>query len=405
MPAAVFTVLLGALVVPLLPWARTFLVGLDPSGGDGILVGLGFVTVILAGVLLVVSDLPVRLYEGYYWRHGLLGRLLTSRYRGEFERMTAAVDGIEVLRQKMDKEAQKAEWAALGLAITPLKRELRNHYPDRADLVLPTRLGNTIRCFERYPSQEYRIDGVRLWDHLSVVMDASLLTRVEQARANLNFLLNLSFLLGVLVASLVTLAVWTPRATLLNAWLPAAILALLSVLAHRGSLWLALLWGDLVRASFDLYRDRLYEELGYGELPKNRAAERKEWAAITGQILFGDRHGQPRVGEDPVVGKEEAKAEIEVVRGIRPTWIPGQLEIVVRARNRRKEALPGPVTVEVPVPEGYEYVWGSAKTPDADVTVSGEGPPYTFELDCPLEGEAEAGLTFRVLSVKPFPTP
>jgi hypothetical protein len=93
MPAAVFTVLLGALVVPLLPWARTFLVGLDPSGGDGILVGLGFVTVILAGVLLVVSDLMVRLYEGYYWRHGLLGRLLTSRYRGEFERMTAAVDG------------------------------------------------------------------------------------------------------------------------------------------------------------------------------------------------------------------------------------------------------------------------------------------------------------------------
>jgi hypothetical protein len=66
MPAAVFTVLLGALVVPLLPWARTFLVGLDPSGGDGILVGLGFVTVILAGVLLVVSDLMVRLYEGYY---------------------------------------------------------------------------------------------------------------------------------------------------------------------------------------------------------------------------------------------------------------------------------------------------------------------------------------------------
>ena len=405
MPAAIFTVLFGALVVPLVPSTRTFLVGLDPAGGDGILVGLGFVTVILAGVLLVVSDLVVRLYEGYYWRHGFLGRWLTERHRSAFGRMTAVVAGIELIREKeIDKEAQEAEWKDLGRAVTPLKRELRDHYPDRAALVLPTRLGNTIRCFERYPSQEYEIDGVRLWDHLSAVMDAALLTRVGQAQANLNFLLNLSFLLGALAACLATMAVYAPRATLLNAWLPAALLAFFSVLAYRGSLWLSLLWGDLVRAGFDLYRDRLYKQFGYGELPRNRAAERKEWKAITGQILFGDRFGRPRVDKVPVMGKEEAKADIEVARGIRPTWIPGQLEIVVRARNKGKEALPKPVTVEVPVPEGYEYLWGSAKSPGADVTVAGEGP-YTFELDRTLDGEAEAALTFRVLTVRPPPTP
>jgi outer membrane protein OmpA-like peptidoglycan-associated protein len=89
---------------------------------------------------------------------------------------------------------------------------------------------------------------------------------------------------------------------------------------------------------------------------------------------------------------EEAKADIEVVRGIRPTWIPGQLEIVVRARNRGKEAVPRPVTVEVPVPQGYEYVWGSAKTlrpgPDAnppaagaDLEAVGDGPLSSAQME------------------------
>ena len=410
-PAAIFTTLLLLLVVPLAPDSLDFFAPLLPVSTEWRAAGVLFLTVVVAGLLYAMNTSIVRLYEGYPWRSGLLGRFLQSVNVSRLRRLRTTLEGATRLRSQLGKGTR--DRAAIVDQISALKLQLRYDFPERDDLVLPTRLGNTIRSAERYSSVEYGIEAIILWPHFQAAMHGGgYATKLDEGQSNLSFLLNTAFSLLVLAALLVLEGLLSPAASMLNTMLPAALLVLVSSALYRGAIGVALSWGYLVRGAFDMYREKAMASMGYGKLPSTRVAERKRWRDITAQLLFGDKEQYPEEMEprpkvltgktvrprlDPVPSTE-AVPTIVSARGVRRTSEPGVLEVVVRATNDGSVDTGPFFEVTEKLPEGFVYVWDSVDANGTPVTVRGEGP-YTFRIKSTLAHEASLEFTYLVLDL------
>ncbi len=262
------------------PWGWTVLRALARSltpQGWALYVGLPLMALVLvsAQLMRLTEERWLRLLEGYDWPralHGLRRWLL--------------------LRQQRKQEAVRRELQALGSQVQEALREgqldlplaeryarldmLRYTFPQ--GFVLPTRLGNLLRAAEEYAEHRYGLNAVLVWPRLWLLLP-------PEARETLA--LAYQRLLAAVRAwawGLTFLLVWT----LLTAWLawrsgggwawlaPVAALGtgwLWMRLAYRLALARAAVFGELVRAAFDLYRLGLYDALGW---PRPSPEEEKE---------------------------------------------------------------------------------------------------------------------------------
>jgi len=157
---------------------------------------------------------------------------------------------------------------------------LRYTFPQ--GFVLPTRLGNLLRAAEEYTEHRYGLNAVLVWPRYQ-----RLLAAVRAWAWGLTFLL-----------------VWMPLTAWLAwrsgggwAWLaPAAALGtgwLWMRLAYRLAVARAAVFGELVRAAFDLYRLGLYDALGW---PRPSPEEEKEAGKRLTAFLWRG-HGERPSGE------------------------------------------------------------------------------------------------------------
>lgn len=263
----------------------------EDTTGKLLYVGL----VMYAGaILLTLLNRPLyRLLEGYLLfsdidamagRHEAAREALVVRHRALLERWSEEGDAFPL----EDQQTANA-----------LKKTLVALYPPVWAPVLPTRFGNVLRAFESYPLEIYGADGVPAWTRLASVISKEFAAGADEARAQVDCLVNLIALGAVLGSAATGLGLWrtanamlrTPWPPLLADWRPdprfwagAALLALIYPL-YLWAVERALAWGEWVRAGFDTYLPALIKQLGY-VTPRTESDRRRLWADLNGRFVY-----------------------------------------------------------------------------------------------------------------------
>lgn len=249
--------------------------------GIGIFAALAWVL----AVLLMVSNLAlIQLLEGY----GSLNpaQLLKWRTLRIFTKLSEERDQMaDKLRAGTLSQAQQDQY---GDALARLADE----FPEQKDLVLPTRFGNVVRAFERYPQVVYGIDAINAWARLQAVIGEAYCLLLDEAKAQLDLLVNLWFGALMICALHLSLLAWAliegngvPRHLGWGAWaIPIAALAA-ALLAAKWAQSAAAQWGALVKGAFDLYRGELCRQMGL-EMPRSIEHERAMWTTVAQTMLY-----------------------------------------------------------------------------------------------------------------------
>jgi uncharacterized repeat protein (TIGR01451 family) len=394
-PAAIFVILWLMVVAPLFPpdFALPAPRILDKDWGA---LSTTFATLVVAGLLYNLDTPLIKLYEGYPWQDTFLGRWRTGVRQAELRKAQARAKVLfEVVRDR--------EVPGRGGLVTEWGRVLQTlvaDFPERETLVLPTRLGNVLRAFERYPSVQYNMEVIHFWPRLVDVIPGGYAAALDDARTSLVFLLNLSFLASLLaVATAAAGALYLPPDPLLRVVLPALAFAFASFWLYTLSLGPAYAWGEMVKGAVDLYRWDLLEKLGYEQKPRTRDGERELWGKLTQQGVYGDRwvdlvERRPRIDyADPPAARPRTSVRagpdgvgLEVSRGVKGQATNGEVRVVVQVSNVDEARRPANgVVVTDTLAEGLEYVWGSARAGGREVRTVGINP-YHFHL-----GDVEHG--------------
>jgi hypothetical protein len=196
-----------------------------------------------------------------FWFGGLLAWAWRNQYLGSWAQLTGWLAGLDspvayaalllgglLLLAALDDMApgqrtpeQEHEYALLDAR--------RARYPADVRYVMPTPLGNLLRTAEEYPLVRYGLAIGVCWPRLWLLLPKETQEALSAARQSLNSAARL-FFWGLLFA------VWTAWAW----WATLAALGML-VVAYWAMVQAAGVYGDLLRAAFDLHRFALYEAL------------------------------------------------------------------------------------------------------------------------------------------------
>ena len=209
----------------------------------------------------------------------------------------AAKEASEATSREEAKKAAEAEERARllpelrvsYLSIADESRRLAGGYPDvnhvgthvEYDNIMPTRLGNVLRRYERRAGSQYGLDAVSVIQQISFVAPAERLAYVGDQRQLLDLSVRMSA--TSIVATLIAIsALWRHGPWLLLALVPYCV----AYLSYRGAVVVAHEYGAAVAAMIDLDRFALYDALRLRR-PKNTAAERRMNAKLA-KLLSGD---------------------------------------------------------------------------------------------------------------------
>lgn len=273
LPSLAFWVAVGVLIVRSVGVAtvRSWWTGTD--GLSRALYGAVAAGVVLSFVLVMQQLLTplTRLFEGY-WGSGRVGRRLIMAGLHREIRRWDQLDKIIGQRN----EPSRADRAY---------RLRHQRFPRERAAAMPTRLGNVFQAAESYPSDNrlYGMDAVFFWPRLYPLLPEAIRAELASARSAIDMMLvtsGLSVMLSLGVAA---------DGAAAHIPVPGQILAVVGLLAiSRGSYFgavnAAVVYAELVRTSFDLYRRSLLSALGL-PLPGSLAEEQQVWRAV-GQLLY-----------------------------------------------------------------------------------------------------------------------
>lgn len=245
----------------------------------------------IALFLSMTSNAQYRLLEGYSWP------VNHFQHWEEKERRRYCEDEARVAAYKAKrKKATPEEVAGVDAALTKSFAKLRREFPQKDSALMPTRFGNQIRAFESYSSTVYGADAVMLWFSLSAVLPKDYQEALNNARSNVDFLVNLIFLfvgLAILAAARIGYFIYLETIPLDGAfllkhvWLIVGFVILLVAArwAYLFSLSVLFPWGELVKGAFDNYLPALAKQWGY-EVPKTWAERKSFWTQVSQQLTY-----------------------------------------------------------------------------------------------------------------------
>jgi uncharacterized repeat protein (TIGR01451 family) len=373
-PVIILSALNILLVAPLLPQtsfltdqARRIAVGDDKWPA----VVYSFVVFVLTGLLYDLNIPIIRIYEGYPWRKSILGVLLRGAQSWRLSRARGLSGSFPALNRELSNATDMESWKA---AVTKRNGELdvflSTNLPDDPSLLLPTRLGNAVLAFERYPFLAYGMDAIVLWPRLAGKIDAAFAGNIDEAKTAFDFMLNTSFLsvLSCLLVVGIGLGVPTPLSWPEHwRWIRCALFfGMLGFVFYTLAINRAFSWGLQVKSAFDLYRLDLLKALGYQQKPLTRQEERVVWGRICGDIQFPENKAQPLsyVDAPTRVIPFPADIRVDVKREFLPAEAYDWTLVSITLTNRDSERKVASVTVIDTVPNGFDYVQDTATPAD-----------------------------------------
>ncbi len=383
-PVLITAALNAALVVPVLPIGpqlepalRRIALG-EQSAWK--VVALSFFVLFITGLLYALNIPIIRLYEGYGWRDSWIGTWLANRQRDRYTAtvtIRAAIRGLA--RQLRMLDPTDPQLPSLRGKQTALARSINSDWPDRDELVLPTRLGNTIRSFERYPFRAYGMDTIVLWPRLVAKIESGFAATIDEAKSAFDFMLNCSVLTGITALVLVVLASYriAPLGAREDVLWRALVFGAMSVAFYRLSISRAVAWGLQVRSAFDLYRGELLKALGYARMPAAPDEEQMMWQTISNQLLYADAIDAPLAYADPPARAVvfPPTVAVEVTRTLESLEPNGtiRVRIVITNTDPRRRAVERLRLIDT-LPEGHPYIADSVWVSRGQVVVAAMKP-------------------------------
>ena len=222
--------------------------------------------ILLSGVLVkTVQFKLLRLCEGYGWFNILL------EWRIEYYEKQYVQDLArwKILEKKLSTSSlnllENREYAGLDrkMVLAPA-----------ASLRMPTRLGNILRGYEQRPYEKYGLDSIICWSRLWLVLPESIQKELSAARDALDETIQI-------IAWGILFFIWTSLS-----WFALPIALFLIGWGYHLALDAAEIYGQLIEATFDMYRHLLYKALNR-ELPKDSEAERVAGLELTRYLWRG----------------------------------------------------------------------------------------------------------------------
>jgi hypothetical protein len=249
---------------------------------------LGAVAGMALGLALLLSVLQrgiVMTYEGYGWGKLWPFRRLTLRSRLKLLRSKRE---LERIRDRLASEPEGSpRHGALRERYNDIWIRVVDTYPTDPANVLPTRLGNAIRAFERYAWDRYGIESMLFWTRLWPTFPEAYKEQVSDAQAAFTMSLHVVFLLHLISLELVVAFLVTLSAAPL---LAAAILLAVSRVVYEGAISQAIDWGYACNAGIDLYRRGYLRALEL-KPPADLDSERRLWERVTWFFAYGQPGG------------------------------------------------------------------------------------------------------------------
>lgn len=383
-PVLIVSILNDLITVPLLSFGPVLQAQLSriATGEDKwAAVFLVFVVVVVSGFLYNLNIPIIRLYEGYSWKGSWLGRLWSWRKKKLFQRVGPLRLSLRYLRRQLrDVDPNNPLSQEMQSEQTDLARFINSELPDREDLVLPTRFGNVIRCFERYSDVAYGMDAIVLWPRLVAKIETGFASTIDEAKTSVDFMVNSSFLcaLSGLAVSLIGLLVRTPwsLASVMH-WVWRSTLFLgLAIVFYAFAIGRAKAWGEQVKSAFDLYRFDLLKSLGYQQQPLTYFEEKALWHRISVQLLYADSRENPipfKAGPTRV-SASPAGIQLDINRSVAPAVVSGSLGVEITIQNKDKKPTEFVVLSET-IPDGYKFMLDSARVSAGTLTIANVAPP------------------------------
>lgn len=240
---------------------------------------LGLVTW-LGGVILLAANRDVyRLFEGY-WRFNPF-RLFSFVERWRYRKLKRRILELDRAYDSYLTEQEEPS-EEINLRRGRLLRLEAERFPDREEYLLPTAFGNTIRAFEVYSRVMYGLETIQGWSRLISVIPNNHLKLVDDAKAQADFWLNLRALSCLFVIEYAAVSTYAGRWDYI--WFPVIAFTLALVAAWRAKS-AAVEWGEIVKASFDVYLPSLLTKLQF-PYPATKEAEINLWREFSQGIIY-----------------------------------------------------------------------------------------------------------------------
>ena len=253
------------------------LIGKDPTNFP--------LTELISGLLIIATSATIvqrielnvlRLLEGYW--HPWLNLVRRWRVRSQEvhfskgkQRRQELLDRYDSLTPEELDEFVRLDWQ-------------RKQTPKQSNPLMPTRLGNILRAAERRPLEKYELEVVVCFPRLWLLLPNEVKAELTEARAQLNAMVRV-WIWSVLFLGWGVWAWWAIPVGVISAWL-----------AYDWMLDAAVIYGDLLESTFDLYRTLLYKSLRW-KLPKNPTEERKLGKGLTDYLWRGFTEPEPTFEE------------------------------------------------------------------------------------------------------------
>ena len=380
-PVLLVSILNELIVAPILPFGsavqdqfRKIATGEDKWAA----VSLVFVVLVITGILYNLNIPIIRIYEGYPWKESYLGTLFARRKKKRFRAVVPLRLAMRYLRRDLvTLDTGGSLPTSLQSEQNTLALYINSELPDQEDLVLPTRLGNVIRCFERYSSVAYGMDAIVLWPRLVAKIDSAFASTIDETKTSLDFMVNSSFLCAISGVFVVIIGLLTripfSMSSVLH-WLWRAILLLgLSVIFYTFSVGRAKAWGEQVKSAFDLYRFDLLKMLGYQQQPTTFFEEKALWQRISLQLLYADSRENPvpyKSAPTRLIAAAPAGIRLEIKRQMTPAGVAGNIEVEITLENKDKKRPADMVRLSETVPDGFKFLLNTTHASAGALSVS-----------------------------------
>jgi hypothetical protein len=317
-PSLGFVTLSVMIFEPILPPDIRARLGTDlqPIGYSALIILL--LTVILGFVFTSLNTFVYKLYEGYIviWRFPQLRRAQKKKAyekQREIANLKKKIARLEEYEDVADDDSRLSQHIKnLRGKLDELKTTYQMTFPESEDHILPTPFGNYLKAAENYPRLRYGIDTVPMWPRLIHVIPDSYFAKLDSKNNQLSFLLNcsvLSILFGLqcVIASIYQFALFklaennqkfffyfipvdldsnVYQQRILLYLIVFFITLLVSAVFYRACLLIVSEYGDLVKSTFDLFRNELLKQLNQ-KLPKNSEEEINTWEKLSNFITIG----------------------------------------------------------------------------------------------------------------------
>lgn len=224
------------------------------------------ITITVLGYLLQpFTRSMIRFYEGY-WPSALHKRFTGLPVLGEKSIWNKKINQLHIYEN--DENWPECEW---------LSYQLFYSYPPKENLIMSTRLGNTLKAAEYYSTTAYGMDSNFWWPRLWSLLPDRMRKEVNESLIPVVALLNFASLI-VAVAIFGSAYLWQVGYNW-QAWLVMMVSIILAFISYRAAVAQAENYGETVRAAIDLYRFDLLKAL-HQSLPKTRDEEIACWKTL-----------------------------------------------------------------------------------------------------------------------------